>query len=153
MPSSVERHPDPPLYRAARQTVALVLIAVVPAVLTGWLHPRRPAWPGADGAIPEITLADARALTPPVIWVDARAGEAFATQHIPGAVNLTETDWDQGLAGFVDVWRPGRPVVVYCASHRCDTSRSVAGRLRRELRITGVYVLKGGWEAWQGPQR
>lgn len=139
-----------PLRRGARQAAALLLLAALPAGLTGWLHPRRPAWPGADEILPQISLADALTLARnrPVLWADARRPEAFAADHIPGAINVTEADWERSLAGFVGAWRPGQPVVVYCAGDSCDTSRSVATRLRRDLKVADVYVLKGGWEAW-----
>ncbi len=155
MPWSDKRESSPLLRRAARQAAILVLVALVPAILTGGLHPRRPAWPGAGADIREISVMDAWMLarTNPVIWADARSDRAFAAQHIPGAINVTEADWERSLAGLVDVWRPGRPVVVYCGSGSCETSRSVAVRLRRELKLTDVYVLKGGWEEWQRRQK
>ncbi len=150
MPWSASPGSPGPLRRAARQAVALLLLAALPAALTGWLHPRRPAWPGADEPIPQITLTDALMLARnrPVLWADARPPAAFAAAHIPGAVNVTEADWEPSLAGFVGAWRPGQAVVVYCAGDTCDTSRSVAARLRRDLKLADVYVLQGGWEAW-----
>jgi len=155
MSSSVRCGSGPLLRRAAVQAAVLLLAAVVPALLTGWLHPRRPPLPGAAGSIREITVADAQALPGgrPVIWADARDNQAFARQHIPGAVHLSEAEWEQGLAGLVAVWRPGTPVVVYCASHSCDTSRAVASRLKRELALPDVFVLKGGWEEWLRRQK
>jgi len=37
---------------------------------------------------------------------------------------------------------------VYCDGADCGTSRAVARRLKRELGVSEVYVLKGGWRAW-----
>ena len=150
MPWSASPGPARPLRRAAHQAAALLLLAALPAILTAWLHPRRPAWPPAEDSIPRISITDALMLARnnPVIWADARSAGAFAAEHIPGAINVTEADWERSLAGLADVWRPGQPVIVYCAGGGCETSRSVASRLRRDLKVTDVYVLKGGWEAW-----
>ncbi len=155
MPWSDKRGFGPLLRQSARQAAVLVLIALVPAALTGWLHPRRPHLPGAEASAREIAVGDAVALgrARPVVWVDARDAQAFEVGHVPGAVRLTEDAWEQLLPGFIDSWRPGQPVVVYCDSRRCDASRSVAARLARELAIKDVYVLTGGWEAWQQRQR
>jgi rhodanese-related sulfurtransferase len=154
MPRSDKRGFSLLLRQAARQAVALLLVTLLPAILTGWLHPRRPSLPGADQGVREITVEDALALArrSPVLWADARSSQAFATQHIPGAIHLTEEAWERLLSGFADVWRPGQPVVVYCDSQRCDTSRSVASRLMREFALKEVYTLQGGWEAWQRRQ-
>ncbi len=155
MPWFADEFAGPPLGRAARQATLLLLVAIAPAALTGWLHPRRPAWPAAGGPIPEIAVVDAENLarTSPVVWADARGADAFAARHIPGAINVTEADWERSVADFVEAWRPGRPVIVYCASRSCATSRSVALRLRRDFKLTDVYVLQGGWEEWLRRQR
>jgi rhodanese-related sulfurtransferase len=155
MRSSDKRGFGPLLRQASRQAAVMVLIALVPAVLTGWLHPRRPHLPDAEASAREITVGDAVALgrVRPVVWVDARDAAAFGAGNIPGAVRLTDDAWEQLLPGFVGSWRPGQSVVVYCDSRRCDASRSVAARLAREFAINDVYVLTGGWEAWQQRQK
>lgn len=105
-------------------------------------------WVEPELAAGEIRLADARELD--VIWLDARAEEAFAEDHIPGALFFDAADWDAGLVSLMDAWlaRP-RPIVVYCASESCGTSRRIAERLRAALPDAEIYSLKGGWDAWQ----
>ena len=44
---------------------------------------------------------------------------------------------------------PIRRVVVYCDGGGCEASRHVADRLRDKLGMKSVFVLKGGWPAWQ----
>jgi len=44
-------------------------------------------------------------------------------------------------------------VMVYCNSRKCHASEEVAHRLREEVGLRPVYVLRGGWEAWKGAQR
>jgi rhodanese-related sulfurtransferase len=127
----------------------LLALALVPALLTGWLHPKRPAWSWMRPTVTELLLADAERLTPPVIWLDARPDEEYAAQHVPGALSLNEDRWEELLPKFMAVWQPGARVVVYCDSQRCDASRAVAVRLRHEYRINNVFVLQGGWKAWR----
>jgi rhodanese-related sulfurtransferase len=139
---------NPSCAATCRQAVLLLALALVPAVLTGWLHPKRPAWSWTRPAVTELALADAERLTPPVIWLDARPDEEYAARHVPDALSLNEDRWDELLPKFMAVWQPGARVVVYCDSQRCDASREVAVRLRHELRINNVFVLQGGWKAW-----
>jgi rhodanese-related sulfurtransferase len=129
----------------------LLLLATIPALLTGWLHPHRPDWSWKRPEVVEVTLETATRWGN-VLWVDAREASAYATAHVPGAVSLNETSWENLLPDFVAVWQPEKPVVIYCDSKQCDSSRTVALRLRRELALENVFVLKGGWIAWQQTQ-
>ena len=96
----------------------------------------------------EIQLIDAQALD--VIWLDARSAEAFAREHIPGALHVEEGDPDAALLQLMELWLPEpRPIVVYCGSESCDTSRRVADQLRASLPEAEIYSLKGGWDAWE----
>jgi rhodanese-related sulfurtransferase len=129
---------------ASRQVTAILLLALIPAVGAGLWHPRRPAWQSD-----EVKLSAAESWGAQVLWVDARADSDFSRAHIPGAVPLNEEHWDGLREAFVDQWDPTRKVVVYCSSLSCQTSRDVARRLREEMNIPNVFVLEGGWEAWQ----
>jgi rhodanese-related sulfurtransferase len=84
-----------------------------------------------------------------ILWVDARPAAVFAENHVPGAVWLADEAWEEGLPKFVDAWTPGQPIVVYCSSTQCGSSRAVAKRLVREFQATRVHFLKGGWDALQ----
>lgn len=129
---------------ALRQSVAILLLAMIPAFASGLWHPRRPSWQSD-----EVTLAAAESWGTSVLWVDARPDTDFAGGHIPGALALNEDRWDDLLPGLLDKWDPGRKIVVYCSSLSCQTSRDVARRLREEVNLPNVFVLQGGWEAWQ----
>lgn len=96
----------------------------------------------------EIRLVDAQALD--VIWLDTRTKEEFGVAHIPGAIFFEENDWDTGLLVLMDAWlgQP-RPIVIYCGSESCGTSKRVAEGLRESLPDAEIYRLKGGWSAWQ----
>ena len=96
----------------------------------------------------EIYLADAQALN--AIWVDARTIKEFEESHLPGALFLDENGWDTGLLELMDIWliQP-RPIVIYCGTEACETSKRIAERLRKSLPDAEIYSLKGGSIAWQ----
>ena len=133
--------------RALRQSIALLVAAVLPALLAAGLHPRRPAWSLAAAAQPEVAWTEV-AGWPGALLLDARYAADYGRRHIPGALPLSEPRWEQQLPAVIAAWHPGAPVVVYCDDAGCGASQAVARRLRRELAIDQVYVLKGGWGAW-----
>ena len=138
---------------ALRLALGLLAVPLVPALATAWLHPRRPDWKaliaGPVAEPQEVTPAEARERMPDALWVDARPAESFVAGSVPGAVSLHQADWETGFAALVDKWDGSRPMVVFCASADCRASAEVAERLRRDLGDARVYVLRGGWEAWQ----
>jgi len=140
-----------PLRAPVRDCLVLLLLAVVPALLTLWLHPRRPAW--TKPAVPQLELAEITRWPTPVLWVDARETPAYAKEHIPGAVSLNETEWERLLPGFLAAWHPNARVVIYCDSQACNASEEVALRLQRELNLSEISVLKGGWASWKTRRR
>ena len=145
--------------RILKETATLVLCALVPATVSGVLQLQ---WKPSDLTTPkvewkkeeplqegEIRLATVQMWGDKVLWVDARTQQKFDESHIPGAVLLNEDDWDTQVPLFLNEWEPENAVVVYCDSATCDASHSVRKRLTEELQIPNVYVLKGGWSAWQ----
>ena len=134
--------------------VLLLVFPIAPAILTGWLHPRRPDWTAirTEAAAPvpgQLTLDQVRSAYANALWVDARSATDFAAGHVPDAVLLNEEDWDSGFANLIEKWDGERPLIVYCGGERCHASESVARRLRRELGFENIHVLQGGWTAWQ----
>jgi rhodanese-related sulfurtransferase len=121
---------------------------MLPAAVAGMFHPKRPAWSAETLAPGEVALPTALGWGDKVLWLDARSEKEFDASHIPGGMLLNEDDWDDLLPRMLAAWRPGRIIVVYCSSLRCQASQEVAERLRKEARLPEVYVLKGGWEAW-----
>jgi rhodanese-related sulfurtransferase len=133
---------------AIRTACLLVLVALVPALLSVWLHPNKPQWQRQDGG--DVLLSTVAAWPErEVLWVDARTPEVFARDHIPGAINLAPGTWDSQVESVLQVWNPGLRVVVYCDGHGCAASSDVAARLKSELDFKIVYVLAGGWDAWR----
>lgn len=95
----------------------------------------------------EIRVIDARALD--VLWLDARSEADYTTGHIPESILLNESNWETGIVELMGAWlTQPRPIVVYCGSASCGTSKRIAERLREALPDAEVYSLKGGWDAW-----
>jgi rhodanese-related sulfurtransferase len=134
--------------RPVRQALPILLAALIPASLTAAFHPRRPPWSQETLEPGDVMLPTVLAWGGNVLWVDARSAEEYGAEHVPGALLLNLENWDQLFPGFLDQWAPGEKVVVYCGAATCELSRDVAERLRKN-RISAVFVLKGGWEAWK----
>jgi len=133
--------------RILREAAALLALTLLPALVSGAVQLK---WRGTEPlAKDEITLATVESWNRPVQWVDARPRAKFEKQHIPEAVPLNEDEWNALVPAFLDGWEPGRPIVVYCDGGACDASHAVAKRLREELQLEDVWVLKGGWDAWR----
>lgn len=132
--------------RALRQAALLLALALLPALVSGALQLQwNNAEPLADG---EVKAATVREWGSKVQWVDARPRDKFDAGHIEGALLLNEDEWKKLVPAFLDAWDPDRPVVVYCDGGSCEASHAVAKRLREELKIGDVHVLKGGLTAW-----
>jgi rhodanese-related sulfurtransferase len=98
--------------------------------------------------IPSLGVKALHQLGVPILWIDARSEKEFQADHIPGALWLNETNFESGIDGVLDRWSPETALVVYCSSKTCDASRHLASRLKQSG-FSVVYVLEGGWEAWQ----
>ena len=134
--------------RTLRQLALILALALVPALVSGaWQLRWRTEEPLAPG---EVRLATARMRGDNVQWVDARARAKYERTHIPGALLLNEDEWDKLVGPFLDAWDADKTLVVYCDGGSCEASQAVAERIRTELKIGGVFVLKGGWAAWAG---
>ncbi len=124
--------------RALRESFLLLVIALVPALLAGFLHPKRPV--GGWSQAHAVSLAQARAWGDRVLWIDALSSRRTGTR-IPGALPLTESGWEIQLPEVLRAWKAGRPIMVICGGPGCEAGRRVAERLRR-LGLRPVDVLK-----------
>ena len=102
--------------------------------------------------VQEILASNLSDLRPVPIIADAREPDAYAASHIPQAIPLSEGNWDADLIEFLNEWTPTRPVVVYCGGGTCGISKRIAVRLMNDLPQSTIYVLKGGYPAWQNYQ-
>lgn len=135
------------IQRTLRQILLLAAIALVPALVSAAIQLKfqkpEPLAPG------EVRAATVRQWGNAVTFVDARPRARFEAGHIPGAILLNPAEWDTQVPKFLDQWDPEKAVIVYCDGGECEASREVSELLRDQLQIKSVYVLKGGWPAWQ----
>ena len=86
----------------------LVALPLLPAVATALWHPHRPDWAVLRAPVVEVRqvdLATARGEFPDALWLDAREPGAYAAGHVPDALPMGETEWDNNFAGLMDAWR------------------------------------------------
>jgi len=134
-----------------RKLAVLLAVAMIPASVSAWVFWQQGKWSVfRDDTVP---LSEVAQWKNRVLWVDARPAADFASGHIPGAVRLTEEEWEELLPELLNAWGPDCAVVVYCSSRKCQASGEVARRLREQVGLKAVSVLRGGWEDWKGGRR
>jgi len=80
-----------------------------------------------------------------VIVVDALPASYYDQIHLPGALNLVESDVDElAPALFPD---KTATIVTYCSNEACGNSQAVASRLER-LGYTSVRKYREGIQDW-----
>lgn len=88
-----------------------------------------------------------------VMWVDARVTSEFTKGHVPGALSLNEQNFDSVLFEHMHTFQSlKRPMVIYCDSEKCDASHKIREELLKRMPLENVFVLKGGWQAWNQSQ-
>ncbi|MFN7135608.1 MAG: rhodanese-like domain-containing protein [Myxococcales bacterium] len=80
------------------------------------------------------------------MFIDARDDFHWGSSErkLPGAVRVPVRAAEDVLSRL----EVKEPVVVYCSTAREDFSSRVAARLK-DLGFDNVYLLKGGFEAWE----
>jgi rhodanese-related sulfurtransferase len=132
-----------------RSWLLIAGLATALAVADTALNSRARSVVFAGGPPDEITLIAARAHHGLQLWIDARSDAEFSRDHIPEALPLNVDHWDAQVTQVLRSWQPGTRVIVYCSQSGCGASRNAAERLRRDYRLPDVWVLRGGWAAWQ----
>lgn len=82
------------------------------------------------------------------LFLDARPRAFYQMGHVPGALSLSEEDFDAAFTRLEDRLRSRFDVIVYCSGFGCEASHVVA----RKLKARGIpaAVLDEGWPAWTG---
>ena len=80
-----------------------------------------------------------------VVVLDTLPEAYFAQVHLPGALNLVETNVDTLAASLIPT--KDSAVVTYCSNAACGNSQAVANRLER-LGYTNVRKYRDGIQDW-----
>jgi rhodanese-related sulfurtransferase len=141
------------MFRAVQQSLLLLLIAAAAAWATHAWHPRAPALHLVQEPLrrDEVSMEMIEERWKgDVLWIDARPQELFDAGHVPGALLLNEQEFEEQLFGMLDTLQTNaKPLIIYCNSARCDSSRKILLRLKQTLPVEQAFVLKGGWKAWE----
>ncbi len=132
------------LYKEILIIVSFTFLGSALSLFSG-LSPKPWQTPELEAGV--ILPEDARVLD--IIWIDARSEAEFLKGKIENAILLNEEQWDEGFFNLMNAWlEETKPIVVYCGSKSCGTSKKIAQRLWKDLPDAEIYSLKGGWEAW-----
>lgn len=80
-----------------------------------------------------------------VVLVDALPESYYAQAHLPGAINLVESDVDALAPQLLP--NKDASIVTYCSNEACGNSQAVANRLER-LGYTNVRKYREGIQDW-----
>ncbi len=131
-----------------REILILIGLAFLPGLGQAIYFREKISWQGPVAESESVTVAQAQSWGGEALWIDARPDEQFASEHVPGALQLNEDHWNELLPQMLAAYSPEKRVVVYCSSQSCNLAVEVAKRLRQEAQLKNVFVLQGGWEEW-----
>jgi len=83
--------------------------------------------------------------TQQVTVVDALPADYYDQAHLPGALNLVESDVEARAADLLP--DKDAPVVTYCSNPACGNSQAVASKLAK-LGYTNVRKYREGIQDW-----
>ena len=119
--------------RALRQAMALLALALLPAIVSGALQLR---WNDAEPLAPgEVRAATVREWGSKVQWVDARPRDKFEAGHIEGALLvplswLREESKNDTFGKRLEEKLPKKILYIHCRSG--GRARTAAGMLRKQ---------------------
>jgi rhodanese-related sulfurtransferase len=76
------------------------------------------------------------------IVVDVREAEDFVKGHVPGAINLPESNWRR-ISGWRDEWT----MILYSHSQTCRLA--VQAAVQFAMQGCSVVEMEGGFMAWK----
>jgi rhodanese-related sulfurtransferase len=83
-----------------------------------------------------------------VILLDARTADNFQHSHIPGAVSLPITRFNETYDSVLPQLNQYKTVICYCEGHECTDSTLLAFELFKKGH-TDIFVYKGGMAEWE----
>ncbi|MFB3851530.1 MAG: rhodanese-like domain-containing protein [Acidobacteriota bacterium] len=84
-----------------------------------------------------------------IIVVDARSPEEYGLGHIPGAINIPDTDVENYYKKYQDKLKKAELIIVYCSGGSCGSSEEVASQLiKKGIPASKVAVHQDGLPGW-----
>lgn len=82
------------------------------------------------------------------IIIDARDPNEYEAGHIPGSLNLSETQFIDTFQELGDSLPREIPLIVYCQGGDCDQSHAVLDQLS-EFGFEMLMIYNEGWNEWK----
>ncbi|MCX7830793.1 MAG: rhodanese-like domain-containing protein, partial [Acidobacteria bacterium] len=84
-----------------------------------------------------------------VLLVDARSPEEYGLGHIPGAINIPDTDVENNFKKNIEKLKKAELIIVYCSGGSCGSSEEVATQLiKKGIPASKVAVHQDGLPGW-----
>jgi hypothetical protein len=123
------------------QSTMLVLPVMAMGTLTLLLHPKRPQIASEPEPIFPMVSLDDLAKNPDE-WIFVAADSGVARPEGTAVVSMATERFDEDLGALLEVWSPGRPVVIGASSGLEQAARAIAIRLDQEAGVQPVYLLR-----------
>lgn len=81
------------------------------------------------------------------VILDARRPADYDKGHIPTAMSLPISAFEESFDQYVGLLAPETPVLVYCSGRECEESVELGQRLH-SMGITNVVLYVGGFSEW-----
>jgi rhodanese-related sulfurtransferase len=139
------------------QGIAILLIALIPAMLLNAARPRAlpllesPLWKQeTDHSQATISIEEVEHLYlyKKASFIDARSPELYAASHILGAWNIPEGSGKNLINEALAKIPKDRVVIVYCDDETSALSRSLSRELGDADKTRKIRVLLRGWGQW-----
>ncbi len=84
-----------------------------------------------------------------ILIVDARSPEEYGLGHIPGAINIPDTDVENNFKKYFEKLKRAELIIVYCSGGSCGSSEEVANQLiKKGIPASKVAVHQDGLPGW-----
>ncbi|MFQ6098268.1 MAG: rhodanese-like domain-containing protein [Armatimonadota bacterium] len=141
--------------RVALGAIGLFLTGIACGLVLNWVHPlghalgsNQPVCPPPKAKFTTLEAAAQAFEAGAALFVDARAAEAYAEGHIPGAISLPLIDFDEVFAHVRERLRAAPRIITYCSGADCRASEYLGDRLVEEG-FEAVEILPEGFPAWE----
>lgn len=80
--------------------------------------------------------------------IDVRPMEQYQKGHIPGAVSMPLSEFDNIIDQLFETMAPDAVMILYCSGRECEDSHTFARQLKA-LGYTNMKVYSGGMSEWE----